>query len=951
MQKRKTAEKRKKGKGGPSTKGWGWDTSDDEEVLRRQERAAAEPMKVILHSGGDHRFYGNYRVESEETGRAYRVEIRSLLQRENTCECQDFRVNQLGTCKHIERTLLFLRRSKHKAFLEASRAGSPRVEVFLNRSMKQPQVCVRWPKKISPALKRRINALFSADGTLLASPDESIPSLKRIFEYAPTWRDNVRISYEIDPLVAGLERRKAREDARKKFLIDVKDGKRSVQVVKHRLYGYQQEGMLHLAFSERALLADDMGLGKTVQAIAACEVLRHVRGIRKVLIVCPASLKGEWEDQIGKFTDLPALPVYGSRDVRLKQYQEKQFFHIVNYEQVRNDFEVINDAVSPDVVILDEAQRIKNWQTKTARAVKRLDSAYAFVLTGTPLENRIDELYSIVDFLDPEIFGPLFRFNREFYEFNERGRPVGYKNLKELNRRVSTIMLRRKKSDVEDQLPGRTTNNYFVHMEPEQQLRYDEFDEKVARIAHILKKRPLTRDEREAMQRMLACMRMLCDTTYILDQDLKISPKIEELRRVIEEIQSAQPEAKIVIFSEWVKMLELVADLMDELGVGVAHHTGEVPQKKRRAELKRFRESPDCRALLSTDSGGLGLNLQAASIVINMDLPWNPAKLEQRIARAWRKGQTRTVNVINLICADSIESRMLDVMEVKQELADGVLEGKGELDSLKMASGPQAQLERIQKVLGVSVPPPQTQEKVPAETRLPAEILRQDLVARYSNRLLHMLSQKNDQGETILIVLDEVTPDIRRESEALLKQSQGRAGRVTLEFIDQKTFESIQHLKEAGLITTTGEERILHSTGAEKSRDTDRLEKQRQLEEARTIFAGAERSRKMANVLKDGGFPQEALSAFLEAMEIGLQAAACLSGIHEGGAVPMEILRTRLSELGILGREDIDLVGRLRSTSENRRTEEEATETLESAQQIVHAIEQRLQEDAITSFV
>jgi hypothetical protein len=294
---------------------------------------------------------------------------------------------------------------------------------------------------------------------------------------------------------------------------------------------------------------------------------------------------------------------------------------------------------------------------------------------------------------------------------------------------------------------------------------------------------------------------------------------------------------------------------------------------------------------------------------------------------------------------------MLDVMEVKQELADGVLEGKGELDSLKMASGPQAQLERIQKVLGVSVPPPQTQEKVPAETRLPAEILRQDLVARYSNRLLHMLSQKNDQGETILIVLDEVTPDIRRESEALLKQSQGRAGRVTLEFIDQKTFESIQHLKEAGLITTTGEERILHSTGAEKSRDTDRLEKQRQLEEARTIFAGAERSRKMANVLKDGGFPQEALSAFLEAMEIGLQAAACLSGIHEGGAVPMEILRTRLSELGILGREDIDLVGRLRSTSENRRTEEEATETLESAQQIVHAIEQRLQEDAITSFV
>ena len=901
-------------------------------------------MRVILHSGGQHRFYGNYRVESEETERTYRVEIRSLQQRENTCECQDFQVNRLGTCKHIERTLLFLRRSKHKAFLAAAQAGSPNVEIFLDRRMKKAEVCVRWPKQVSPVLKRRINALFSANGTLLASPDESIPSLKRIFEYAPTWRDKVRVSYEIEPLVSRLERSKARVDAREKFLLDVKDGKRSEQVVKHRLYDYQEVGMLHLAFSERALLADDMGLGKTVQAIAACEVLRQVRGIQRVLIVCPASLKGEWEDQIGKFSDLTALPVYGTREVRLKQYGEKPFFHIVNYEQVRNDFETINEAVEPDVVILDEAQRIKNWQTKTARAVKRLESTYAFVLTGTPLENRIDELYSIVDFLDPEIFGPLFRFNRDFYEFNERGRPVGYKNLKELNERVNTVMLRRKKSDVEDQLPGRTTNNYFVSMEPEQQVRYDEFNEKVARIAHILKRRPLTRQEREAMQRMLACMRMLCDTTYILDQDLKISPKIQELRRIIEEIQSAQPDAKIVIFSEWVRMLELVAELLNELGLGMAHHTGEVPQKKRRDELKRFRESPECKVLLSTDSGGVGLNLQAASIVINMDLPWNPAKLEQRIARAWRKGQTRTVNVINLICSNSIESRMLDVMEVKQELADGVLEGKGELANIPMASGPQAQLERIQKVLGVGVPT-QTQKEIPADTKTPAEVLRQDLVARYSNRLLHMQSQQSSHGETILIVLDELTPGILDESEALLKQSHGRGSGITLEFIDQKTFESIQRLKKAGLITTTGEERILHTTDAQKSADNDRQQKQQRLTEAQAIFAGAERNQRMANVLKEGGFPQEALSPFFAAMEISLQALACLCGNQATDEiVPMEILRSKVMNQGFISAEAVEQVSRLRSAKEDANSEEEATEACELAHQVILSVEQSLQE-------
>ena len=125
--------------------------------------------------------------------------------------------------------------------------------------------------------------------------------------------------------------------------------------------------------------------------------------------------------------------------------------------------------------MLDEAQRIKNWQTKTARRVKSLRSPYAFVLTGTPVENRIDELYSIVQYLDPELVGPLFRFNRDFYELDERGRPVDYKNLAELRRRLQPVMLRRRKSDVESELPGRTVKTYFVPMAEEQRLRYEDY--------------------------------------------------------------------------------------------------------------------------------------------------------------------------------------------------------------------------------------------------------------------------------------------------------------------------------------------------------------------------------------------------------------------------------------------------------------------------------------------
>jgi SNF2 family DNA or RNA helicase len=220
--------------------------------------------------------------------------------------------------------------------------------------------------------------------------------------------------------------------------------------------------VLHLAFGERALLADEMGLGKTIQAIAACVLLAKLKQIERVLVVCPASLKAEWEEQIARFCDRPTRLIFGSPAQRHAAYQEPAFFTIVNYEQVLGDAEEINSTLQPDVIVLDEAQRIKNWHTKTARRVKSLRSRYAFVLTGTPLENRIDELYSIIQYLDPEIFGPLFRFNRDFYKLDERGRAVDYQNLTDLRARLQPLLLRRRKSDVEAQLPGRTIKTYDV---------------------------------------------------------------------------------------------------------------------------------------------------------------------------------------------------------------------------------------------------------------------------------------------------------------------------------------------------------------------------------------------------------------------------------------------------------------------------------------------------------
>src|SRR5207247_7393430 len=181
-------------------------------------------------------------------------------------------------------------------------------------------------------------------------------------------------------------------------------------------------------------------------------------------------------------------------------YSEPAFFTLVNYEQVVRDADEINRLLKPDVVILDEAQRIKNWQTKTARQVKSLRSSFAFVLTGTPLENRIDETYSIVQYLDPEIFGPLFRFNRDFYELDDRGRPVGYRNLEAMHRRLCGIMLRRRKRDVEKELPGRTVKTFFVPMGEEQAARYADYEHLARRLAAIAERRPLTKEEFDRLQ-------------------------------------------------------------------------------------------------------------------------------------------------------------------------------------------------------------------------------------------------------------------------------------------------------------------------------------------------------------------------------------------------------------------------------------------------------------------
>ena len=845
----------------------GWISTNADEIEKRRLRGQIEPMKIRALSEKNAPF-SSYTVSTNSS--SYTVEIRSVENFSNSCSCPDFQTNGLGTCKHIEGVLHRCRKKNGKSSL---------VEIFLSLTEK-PQVRIEWPNKSEhlASLATLIGPYFSANDVLLSNDmTAAITSIQNALNQAdPAFQNLVRISPLLLQWLEEKKRSAPYQYGKEQFLADVKDGKRTLQMLSASLYPYQEEGMLHLAFQRRAILADEMGLGKTIQAIAAAELLRRQSNIQRVLIVCPASLKGEWEEQIAKFTPLPTQIIQGMRPDRIAAYRKPSFFYIANYEQVRSDLNELQQILAPDLLILDEAQRIKNWQTKTASSVKKLQTPFAFVLTGTPIENRIDDIYSIMQVVDPQIFGPLFKFNREFYKLDEKGKPLGYKNLEELHRRLHPVLLRRLKKDVEEQLPERTINNFFVKMTLEQRNRYQEYSDRVARITSILKRRPLTADESKQLQQFLACMRMIADTPYILDPECRDCPKLEELEEIFSEL-CQNPDNKIIVFSEWERMLSLIKEHIEKMGIAFAWHTGSVRQDKRREEIKRFKEDPACRVFLTTDAGSTGLNLQVANTVINVDLPWNPAKLEQRIARAWRKHQTRAVQVINLVCEDSIENRMLTTLAQKQQLATGVLDGDLESDEMDMPSGRAAFVERLETLLSDQTLFQQpTEPPSPVSSHNPAETIKDDILSRFTDRiqLLQLYEDPDQSRRTLLAVVDRHTPETESHMQEVLRQN-FPTSQPTLALFDQATFSALQNLSKSGILTFREEVSQLLYRSPHYG-ELHATEKEQQRQEAQKHLSSAIRKMSMATLLASGQFLIEALSPAQEALALGMKVLSTL---------------------------------------------------------------------------
>ncbi|HBX49574.1 MAG TPA: ATP-dependent helicase [Bacteroidales bacterium] len=633
-------------------------------ALRKQ---VAKETVFSLENIGGQAVFSDYLVKNPLTKQTYKVAIRDNAKGLNFCSCPDFKTNLLGTCKHIEFVLDKINNIPAKKKL-MKEGFHPEYSSLSIRYGTERKIYLRIGTENETEIKKLAKKYFNEHSFLKDNAYQEIDiflsDVKKLNAEFRAYDDAVQFIIE-----------KRDRTKREKIITEqyANQPEKLDSLIKTTLYPYQKAGVLFAAKAGRCLIADDMGLGKTIQAIATCELLIKEFYLDSILIICPTSLKYQWKSEIKKFTGCDALVIEGMPHLRKEKYEANYTYKIISHHLAKNDLEEIR-RLSPGMVILDEAQRIKNWKTKIAQAVKTISSKYALVLTGTPLENKIEEIHSIMQFVDNFRLGPLYKFLNKHQVADSHGKVIGYQHLNDINKTLNEVLIRRTKVEIADQLPERIDNNFFVELTPKQKELHANYYEEVCRLVNKWKKfRFLSEEDRQKLLICLNCMRMVSDSSYILDQKTRHDTKIAELMSILGDLFENKNQ-KVVIFSQWERMTRLVAQDLDAMNIKYEYLHGGIPGHKRGILLDNFRNDPESRVFLSTDAGGTGLNLQSANYIINLDIPWNPAILEQRIARVHRLGQKETVNVINFISTGSIEQRILALLGFKKSMFEGVLD-------------------------------------------------------------------------------------------------------------------------------------------------------------------------------------------------------------------------------------------------------------------------------------
>jgi superfamily II DNA or RNA helicase len=442
-----------------------------------------------------------------------------------------------------------------------------------------------------------------------------------------------------------------------------------------RLRGYQREGLGWLYFLQRfgfgGCLADDMGLGKTIQVLALLQSRRDLRAQdrknshRPSLVIVPRSLVFHWKKEALQFA--PKLRILDhTGGGRLKPGDHFDTYDVVltTYGTLRRDALQFKD-LRFDYCILDEAQAIKNAGTLSAKAARLLSADHRLALSGTPVENHLGELWSLFEFLNPGMLGSASVFGRAGRNPDPATRSV-------LARALRPFILRRTKAEVAGELPAKTEQTIYCHLEPRDRKLYNELrDYYRSRLLKNVARDGMSQVKFQVLEALLrlrqaACHPGLIDKEKTAEPSAKIDTLLAQLDQVLEE------EHKALVFSQFTSLLSIVRARLDKTGIPYTYIDGRT--RDREAQVDRFQNSPDVKLfLISLKAGGLGLNLHAAEYVYLLDPWWNPAVETQAIDRAHRIGQTRQVFAYRLIARDTVEEKVLELQQTKRDLADAII--------------------------------------------------------------------------------------------------------------------------------------------------------------------------------------------------------------------------------------------------------------------------------------
>lgn len=463
-----------------------------------------------------------------------------------------------------------------------------------------------------------------------------------------------------------------------KLLDEVKGGQVNHHKLPHvadaSIRSYQEKGFNWLKTLSThhfgGILADDMGLGKTLQTLMYIASEKENKADLKVLIIAPTSLTYNWLNEIHKFFPaLRARVVEGNKKQRTDIINKSEAFDlmITSYALVRNDLDMYQ-KLALDICIIDEAQHIKNPDSKTAKAIKQLNTNHRFALTGTPIENGLSELWSIFDFIMPQYLGNIYDFKQKYDQ--ESDEPDAHKALRKM---IQPFILRRLKKDVLKELPDKIENKMVVELLEDQKKVYLAYLSKVKEdLAKAYAEEGYKKSQMKTLAALTRLRQIALDPSLFLEDYHGKSAKFELLKELLEELLAGQH--KVLIFSQFTGVLDKIKTMLKTMYVPYYAIDGSTPSSKRYAQVEAYNEDKTPVFLISLKAGGTGLNLTGADTVIHFDPWWNPAVENQATDRAHRIGQEKTVHVIKLITQGTIEEKIFALQEKKKALIEQVIQ-------------------------------------------------------------------------------------------------------------------------------------------------------------------------------------------------------------------------------------------------------------------------------------